>query len=160
MSTPTPPPGYLYKIISSTLSPLSPLPQSLEISKMDAQDGFIHLCTSHQIINTLNAFFQAEAYVFILRIPYTLVEKHIKWEDSRGEAAYEANGWDTSHNNNYYPHLYAQDKDVMLGENGLRLGRDQIDQVARWERNGETWMIDGWPFPSDKPSQRNDTVVN
>ena len=152
MSTPTPPPAYLYKIIPSTLSPPSPLLQSLELSKLDAQDGFIHLCTSHQIINTLNAFFQTETSVFILRIPYTLVEKHIKWEDSHGEAAYKTGGWDTIHDTNYYPHLYAYEKDVVLGEKVLRLGRNEVDQVARWERNKKTWMIDGWPFPSDKPS--------
>jgi uncharacterized protein (DUF952 family) len=78
-------PKYIYKILPSTPPPPSPLPLALPVSALDARDNFIHLSTSRQVIGTLRNFFAKEDYVWMLRIPYTEVEKWIKWEDSVGK---------------------------------------------------------------------------
>ena len=78
-------PKYIYKILPPTPPPPSPLPLALPVSALDARDNFIHLSTSRQVIGTLRNFFANEDYVWMLRIPYTQVEKWIKWENSVGK---------------------------------------------------------------------------
>jgi uncharacterized protein (DUF952 family) len=85
MTTPTPLPKYIYKILPSSPPPPSPLPLALPVSDLDRRDNFIHLSTSAQILGTLRNFFKDEEHVYILRIPYAGVSKYIIWEDSKGK---------------------------------------------------------------------------
>lgn len=48
--------------------------------------------------------------------------------------------------------MYANDRDGVVGEKGLRLGREEVDIVARWGRgSGEDWSHEAWPFEEDMP---------
>jgi uncharacterized protein (DUF952 family) len=82
-------PKYIYKILPPNTPPPSPLPSSLPVSALDARDNFIHLSTSRQIIGTLRNFFAGADHVWMLRIPYSRVEKWIKWENSVGKGPEE-----------------------------------------------------------------------
>jgi hypothetical protein len=31
------------------------------------------------------------------------------------------------------------------------LGREEVDGVGKWERGGESWGKEGWPFGEDEP---------
>ncbi|CAL3966738.1 unnamed protein product, partial [Diplocarpon coronariae] len=60
-STPSPLPEYIYKILPSSPAPPVPLPVSLPLSALDAQDNFMHFSTSSQLLGTLRNFFSSEA---------------------------------------------------------------------------------------------------
>ncbi|RPD62221.1 hypothetical protein L226DRAFT_532750 [Lentinus tigrinus ALCF2SS1-7] len=59
-------PPYIYKILDSP--PPSPLPAVLELSSLDAQDGFIHLSTASQIPLTASLFFTTASLLWLLKI--------------------------------------------------------------------------------------------
>ncbi|KAG9004887.1 hypothetical protein FRB94_001984 [Tulasnella sp. JGI-2019a] len=132
-----PPPTFIYKIISSATPPDEPLPTALPVSPLDQRSQFIHASTSAQVLGTLNAFFADEPRIYILRIPYARVKQFVKWEDSNGLSKEEA-CWDASVEGGagLFPHIY----------NGLKLGKDEVDEVKIWERNEEGWLAKGWPF--------------
>jgi len=142
MSSPTPPPTHIYKILPPSAAPPSLLPLALPISALDARDNFIHLSTSSQILGTLQNFFSEAPHVYILRIPYERVEKFVKWEDTKGKGPEEVGGcWDVKGEKGYFPHIYAN------GEDGsLKLGRDEVESVGKWERGEGKWGSEGWPF--------------
>ncbi|KAG9233040.1 hypothetical protein BJ875DRAFT_59122 [Amylocarpus encephaloides] len=143
MTEPTPP-KYIYKILPSCPPPPTPLPMSLPLSDLDSRDGFIHMSTSVQILGTLKAFFNNAASIVILRVPYERVESRVKWEMAKGKRPEERGGcWDTEGILGGFPHIYhAPD-----GE--LRLGREEVQDSGTWNRVGETWSQEGWPFGSD-----------
>lgn len=37
----------------------------------------------------------------------------------------------------YFPHIHG---------NGLKLGREEVENVGKWERVGEKWGPEGWPW--------------
>lgn len=54
----------------------------------------------------------------------------------------------------YFPHIYNNDPEG-VGEKGLKLGRDEVDAVGKFEKAGEgkTWSAVGWPWgEEDAPS--------
>lgn len=117
-------PTYIYKLIPSTTAPPDPLPATLPVSELDRSSGFIHLSTAAQIPNTLKWFFADEPRVYVLRLLYESVEKNIRWEDPKGEVCGPRGG------EGMFPHLY----------NDLKLGHDEVESVAVWERKeGEGW---------------------
>jgi uncharacterized protein (DUF952 family) len=73
-------PRYIYKIVSSTTPVREPIPERLEVSDLDKNDGYIHLSTAHQVGNTLKTFFTEEPLVYVLRIEYHRVIQDIRWE--------------------------------------------------------------------------------
>jgi uncharacterized protein (DUF952 family) len=81
MTAPTP--RYLYKLLPSD----TPTPESdtLPVSNLDQQSGFIHLSTALQVPNTLKIFFKDEPLVYVLRIEYEKVEGDIRWESPDGK---------------------------------------------------------------------------
>ncbi|KAH8600763.1 hypothetical protein B0O99DRAFT_681631 [Bisporella sp. PMI_857] len=142
MTTPTATPKYIYKILPSTPSPPLPLPEALPVSALDARDKFIHMSTSRQILGTLQNFFSRESHVFILRVPYDRVAQFVKWEDASGKEPDEEGGaWDCEEKAGYFPHIHG---------NGMRLGREETDQVGKWEKD-DTWTTASWPFDEDIP---------
>ena len=145
-SVPTPLPEYIYKILPSSPALPSPLPLALPVSALDARDNFIHLSTSFQILGTLRAFFSSESQVYILRIPYGRVQKWIQWEDAKGKGPEEVGGcWDMEGRRGLFPHVHG---------NGLKVGREQVDEVGVWRRvNGADWSVNEWPFEDDRPNE-------
>jgi uncharacterized protein (DUF952 family) len=145
MAAPTPLPKYIYKILPSSPPPPSPLPLALPVSDLDKRDNFIHLSTSAQILGTLRNFFNDEGHVYILRIPYQGVEEYIKWEDAKGKQPDEPGGcWDIEGKMGYFPHVHG---------NGLKIGREEVDEVGMWKRGSDGWGVEEWPFGEDKPKE-------
>lgn len=52
----------------------------------------------------------------------------------------------------FFPHVYAN-AGPGEGEQGLKLGRDEVESVGSWERVGEDWSLVGWPFREDVPRE-------
>ncbi|RDB22857.1 hypothetical protein Hypma_010339 [Hypsizygus marmoreus] len=121
-------PTNLYKLIpASDPSLISlPLPQSLPLSPLDANDGFIHLSTASQLPGTLARFFADETKVYVLRLDYEHVKKDIRWEDPTGQEIGEVGA------EGVFPHLY----------NGGRLGREEVETVFTLEKSDEAWDIE------------------
>jgi uncharacterized protein (DUF952 family) len=117
------PPTYIYKLIPSSAPPPDPLPDRLPVSDLDQTSGFIHLSTSLQIPNTLKLFFKDDPRVYVLRIPYDVVEESIKWEDPKGEVGGPRGG------EGVFPHLY----------NGFKLGTDEVESVQSLEKGSDGW---------------------
>ncbi|CZS92964.1 uncharacterized protein RAG0_03451 [Rhynchosporium agropyri] len=152
-SAPTPPPKYIYKILPSSPPPRSPLPLSLPLSSLDAKDNFMHLSTSSQILGTLKNFFSSEPHVYILRIPYERVAKFVTWEDSKKKGAEENGGpWDVDEKRGYFPHIYAN-AGPGEGQQGLKMGRDEVESVCIWKKGDEVWNARSWPFEEDHPKE-------
>lgn len=42
----------------------------------------------------------------------------------------------------YFPHIHG---------NGLKLGREEVEAVGKWEKGGDEWGPAGWPFEEDAP---------
>lgn len=78
-------PRYIYKIVPSTAPIREPLPETLPVSELDRNSGFIHLSTASQVPNTLKFFFSEEPVVYILRINYADVIQFIRWESPDGK---------------------------------------------------------------------------
>lgn len=78
-------PRYLYKIIPSIAPVREPLPERLPVSDLDQNSGFTHLSMAQQVPNTLKRFFSEEPLVYILRIEYTHVCQHVRWESPDGK---------------------------------------------------------------------------
>ena len=120
-------PTYIYKLIPSSTSASipTPLPAALPVSELDQASGFIHLSTSKQVPNTLKYFFASESRVYVLRLAVSPLEelKLIRWEDPKAEVCGPRGG------EGMFPHLY----------NGLRLGKNEIESVQRWERTDGAW---------------------
>jgi uncharacterized protein (DUF952 family) len=147
MATPTPLPKYIYKILPSSPLPPSPLPLALPVSDLDKRDNFIHLSTSAQILGTLRNFFKDEPHVYILRIPYGGVSKYIIWEDAKGKQPDEPGGcWDVERKMGYFPHVHG---------NGLKIGREEVDEVGVWKRGDGGWSVEDWSYEEDKAKEIN-----
>jgi uncharacterized protein (DUF952 family) len=150
---PTPPPKYIYKILPSSPPPPDPLPLSLPLSALDARDMFLHFSTSSQLRGTLRNFFSSEPRVYILRVPYYRVARFVIWEDTQGELP-DAHGgpWDVDEKRGLFPHVYAN-AGPGEGEQGLKLGRDEVESVGVWEKGagGWSWSCGSWPFAEDVP---------
>lgn len=148
MTSQTTIPKYIYKILPSSPTPPSPLPETLPVSSLDARDNFIHASTSQQLLGTLRLFFAAEPSVILLRIPVANVRNAIVWEppNEHGQGAKwnPASGEPRPHH--FFPHLY----------NGLKLGRDEVDVVGTWTRDDEVWSSRGWPFGDEDVPPRNE----
>lgn len=50
--------------------------------------------------------------------------------------------WDTEGSMGYFPHIHG---------NGLKLGREEVDEVGEWVRGDGEWGAAGWPFGEDVP---------
>jgi len=116
-------PTFIYKIIPASSPPRDPLPETLPLSTLDSNSGFIHLSSAVQIPGTLKHFFTDDPRVYVLRIPYDRVEKDIRWEDPKAEVCGERGG------EGMFPHLY----------NGGRVGSAEVESVKLVEKTGSGW---------------------
>ncbi|OLN86449.1 hypothetical protein CCHL11_06416, partial [Colletotrichum chlorophyti] len=93
MPAPTQLPEYLYKIVPE--EPPSPTPEQYPLSDLDRNDGFIHLSTAEQVLGTADRFFATATKLWLLKLPYALLKKDIRWDDlPSGDAC--------------FPHLYGR----------------------------------------------------
>ncbi|KAF8625891.1 hypothetical protein AX15_005148 [Amanita polypyramis BW_CC] len=120
-------PTYIYKLIPSSSAPPNPLPIRLPLSTLDQSSGFIHLSTTAQVPGTLRHFFASEPKVYVLQIPYSQVEKDIRWESPDARICGERPG------EGLFPHLYNEGK----------LGSEEVSSVAEWE-NANPGSENGW----------------
>jgi uncharacterized protein (DUF952 family) len=120
-------PNYVYKIIpvSSLVPDLPNLPERLPVGDLDQSSGFVHLSTASQIPNTLKFFFKDDTSVYILRLPYKILEENgfIRWEDPKAEVCGPRGG------EGMFPHMY----------NGLKVGKDEVDHVETVLKEGDSW---------------------
>jgi len=151
MSGPSQSPQYLYKIVPSSTPPPTPLPPALPLSPLDKKDGFIHLSTSSQLLNTLSKFFASDSEVYLLRIPYSHIKKFIVWESVTGEAASGEWDWKSEDGRKYYPHVYSNGPEEHACGRGVKLGSEEIEKVGIWKKGEEGWSKNGWPFEEDVP---------
>lgn len=76
----------------------------------------------------------------------------MKWEDTKGKGPDEKGGcWDVEGTKGLFPHVYGNGGEG--DEEGLRLGREEVDGVGKWVRVGERWGREGWPFGEDEPKE-------
>ncbi|EIN12441.1 hypothetical protein PUNSTDRAFT_110931 [Punctularia strigosozonata HHB-11173 SS5] len=116
-------PTYIYKLVPSSSPVPEPLPERLPVSDIDQSSGFVHLSTAPQVPGTLKFFFKDDPKVYVLRIKYDDVEDKIRWEDPKAEVCGPRGG------EGMFPHLY----------NGLKLGKEEVESVAVWERSAAGW---------------------
>ncbi|KAF6230635.1 hypothetical protein HO173_011172 [Letharia columbiana] len=103
-------PKYVYKILPE--APPDPLPASLPLSAIDAQDGFIHLSTAAQTPATAGRFFSANEKLWVLRIPLKQIESNVKWEEAKSGC---------------FAHLYGADLGQMEIEDTKAFTRGESD---------------------------------
>lgn len=114
MPHPSPVPKYVYKI--SPEAPPDPLPASLPLSALDAQDGFIHLSTATQVPTTAGLFFSMNEKLWVLKIPLKHIESNVKWVEAESGCL----------------HLYGAD-----------LGKREIETTKAFTRGeGEDWTAE------------------
>ena len=112
MPAPSPFPRYVYKILPEV--PPDPLPASLPLSALDAQDGFIHLSTAAQTPATAGRFFSTSEKLWVLKIPLQQIQSNLKWEENKSGC---------------FPHLYGAD-----------LGETVVENTKAYTRGeGEEW---------------------
>ncbi|KAL7268157.1 hypothetical protein RUND412_009234 [Rhizina undulata] len=107
---------HLYKILPSP--PPTPIPQSLPLSPLDKDSGYIHLCTASQVPGVVSRFMSEEEELWLLKIPYERIEKDVKWEavTEGGEGGEE------------FPHLFSE-----------RLGVEEVTGVKVFIRGEGAW---------------------
>jgi len=131
MSEPTPAPSYIYKILPT--APPTPLPDVFPLSELDRTDGFIHLSVHSQLLRTLSRFFADSEEVSLLKISYSVVKPHIKWEIIKsGEV---------------FPHLYRDltASDVASYKTLRRpLAESSGSSGSAWEGVLEAASSEGW----------------
>ena len=106
MPPPSPFPEYVYKILPE--APPDPLPATLPLSSLDAQDGFIHLSTAAQTSATAGRFFSTSEKLWVLKIPLKQVQSSLKWEENKSGC---------------FPHLY-----------GAGLGHSEVECTKAFTR--------------------------
>ncbi len=78
----------------------------------------------------------------VLRIPYDRVSKWVLWEDTKGkQPGKEAGEWDVDSRREYFPHVHG---------NGLKIGREEVNEVGLWKRGAYGWSVVDWPFGEDR----------
>lgn len=128
MTTTIPFPRYVYKILSE--EPPNPVPHTLPLTPLDAQDGFIHLSAGWRVPQTTALYFGLYTTIWLLRVDT---------EAARGETARFEWGEPGC------VHMYAQDETrwARMGD-GIVVGVRKFDKEPseEWEKllTGEEWL--------------------
>ena len=69
--------GFLYKILDQP--PPDPLPEILPATKLDTEDGFIHLSTAEQIPVTANLFFAHCDQLWVLELTVSALDGKLEY---------------------------------------------------------------------------------
>ena len=66
-------------------------------------------------------------------------------DDDAGKQPDEPGGcWDIEGKLGYFPHVHG---------NGLKIGREEVDEVGIWKRGSGGWGVEEWPFGEDRPKE-------
>jgi uncharacterized protein (DUF952 family) len=126
-TTDLPFPRYVYKILSE--EPPNPLPHTLPLTPLDAQDGFIHLSAGWRVPQTTALYFGTYTTIWLLRVDT---------EAARGEKARLEWG------DPGCVHMYAAERWARLGD-GIVVGVRKFDKEPgdKWEKvlMGEEWVM-------------------
>ena len=122
-TTDLPFPRYVYKILSE--EPPNPLPHSLPLTALDAQDGFIHLSAGWRVPETTALYFGTNTTIWLLRVDTEVArgeQARLEWGDPG------------------CVHMYAD------GETRwARTGDGIVVGVGKFEKEpGEEWEWGGW----------------
>lgn len=115
MLPPSPPPRFVYKILSA--APPNPLPPALPLSPLDAKHGFIHLATAAQVRATASRFYANEDELWLLKL-------HLgKLEEGEGEVR-----WEEISNRGWFAQLH-----------GTGIGQEEVEEVMAMRREDGSW---------------------
>lgn len=140
-----PKPTYIYKLVPSSAPVPDVLPERLPVSEIDQKSGFVHLSTAPQIPGTLKYFFADDTRVYVLRLNYDDLVESIRWEDPEaavcgpraGEGMFPVGSTIQSiQRHGEYAGSYFFEQHLY---NGLKLGKDEIESVAVWEKGEDDW---------------------
>lgn len=73
---------YFYKIVDE--APSEPLPERLQATVLDTQDGFIHLSTAKQIPITADLFFSTIPVIYLLKLRVESLDGDIRYDEDTG----------------------------------------------------------------------------
>lgn len=104
----------VFKIYTTDPREGDELPQT----ELDEESGYVHLCTSSQVLQVIAMFMSSASSLYVLRIPHEAVSAHLKWEDN-------------------FPHFYG----TLLRSMGLELGHITHSPSQTWE---ESWSQTYW----------------
>jgi hypothetical protein len=124
---------FAYKIVADPLP--SPLPHTLPLSSLDAQDGFIHLSLAHQTPHTADLYFADVPTLWLLRLDVHQLGGHPDGGDFKWAPTPDC------------VHLYAREKG-----HWARLGDDTITGVrictkvpnGNWVNAMQDLVLEGW----------------
>ena len=86
---------FLYKIVTQSDWSLAQTKGVIPLSAIDRRDGFIHLSTEDQFIETANLYFSAVDQPLVIELDRALVVGEVRWE------------WSAQRRSDF-PHLYAK----------------------------------------------------
>lgn len=89
-------PPFVVKLVDPALWPEICHTNSVAYSALDEADGYMHLSTQAQMIETANRYYTAHQRVLGLKIETSAIKTHLKWEPA------------AKRNNELFPHLYGQ----------------------------------------------------
>lgn len=99
---------FIYKILTNDQWQQMQNDKVLLGAPIDLQDGFIHFSTKDQVAETLDKHFNGQVALRLLEVEAANVASDLKWETSR--------------NNDLFPHLYASlPLESVTQEWGIRL---------------------------------------
>ncbi len=87
---------HVYKLIDPTIIPRIKQSGFVPPSALDVADGFMHLSTQEQYIETANLHYKDFAQIYALEIEITPFLPFLKWEAAK------------KRNNALFPHLYTE----------------------------------------------------
>ncbi|CAO3679117.1 unnamed protein product [Umbelopsis vinacea] len=75
-------PTYLYKIVLPDNSLIEQSPAAkFDPTPFNVASGFVHLSTATQTPHTANRFFNSNEAIWVLKIKYSDIATHVKWEE-------------------------------------------------------------------------------
>ena len=130
MTTPNPPPNFVYRIYPKTDSFKIPNPHASDfifpLDTIDKDTGCFHMSSKDQLPGTLRFFFDSHETVQLLKIDYDKLSKA------------ETVKWELADDGNAYPHLYA----LLKGE--FVVDVNVVNKGTSWTETTDTLEKEGW----------------
>lgn len=104
-------PKYLFKIVSEEPDARS---DTVELSELDKQSGYIHLSTATQVPQTCNLFFSKSNKLHIIKFPYKKIKNRTRWERAADREE-------------LFPHVYGE------------LRTTEVHSVRTFHKGENTW---------------------
>jgi uncharacterized protein (DUF952 family) len=118
-------PKYLFKIVVEEPDARS---ETIKLSELDKESGFIHLSTASQVPQTCNLFFSTSNKLHIIKFPYSKIRHRTRWEHAPDREE-------------LFPHVYGE------------LGIAEMHSVRTFYKGENTWTDvlgeETWLFESE-----------